>query len=91
MRILAVHAPKHGSTPEAARCIGAVLRDHGHGVDTRRARTVDDLDAYGGVVLGRGRSTWVACNPRDWGAIRSWASDVAREFESRQASSPRVR
>jgi menaquinone-dependent protoporphyrinogen oxidase len=51
-RVLVAYATKHGATAEIAERIGEVLRRAGLEVDVRPAGQVDDLAAYGAVVLG---------------------------------------
>jgi len=50
--ILVTYATKHGSTREVAEAIAGTLSDQGLGVHVEPAVDVDDLSAYGGVVLG---------------------------------------
>ena len=52
MRVLVVGASKYGSTREIADAIGGVLRDRGLDVDVLTIEEVDDVAAYGAVVLG---------------------------------------
>ena len=50
--VLVAYGSKHGSTAEIAERIGERLREAGHDVDVRPARSVDDLGPYDAVVLG---------------------------------------
>jgi menaquinone-dependent protoporphyrinogen oxidase len=52
--ILVAYASRYGATCEVAEAIGVALREHGLAVDVRPAADVDDISAYGGVVLGGG-------------------------------------
>ncbi|GAB3243964.1 flavodoxin domain-containing protein [Nocardioides dilutus] len=52
MRILIVHASKHGATAGIAERIGATLTAAGHEVDVRPAREVPDPSTYDAVVVG---------------------------------------
>jgi menaquinone-dependent protoporphyrinogen oxidase len=50
--LLVVYGSKHGSTQEVAAAIAKRLTQAGRDVELRRARDVDDLTPYDGVVLG---------------------------------------
>jgi menaquinone-dependent protoporphyrinogen oxidase len=50
--VLIAYASKHGSTQEVAHAVAEELQAHGLDVETLPAREVDDLRAYGGVVVG---------------------------------------
>lgn len=50
--ILVAYASKHGSTREVADAVAGRLRDHGWTVDLREVAAVQDVNQYGGVVLG---------------------------------------
>jgi menaquinone-dependent protoporphyrinogen oxidase len=50
--ILIAYATKHDSTAEIAQRMAAAMRDAGHAAEARPASEVDDLSAYGAVVLG---------------------------------------
>jgi menaquinone-dependent protoporphyrinogen oxidase len=52
--ILVAYASRYGTTGEVAESIAATLRERGLRVDVRPAAEVDDLDEFGGVVLGGG-------------------------------------
>jgi menaquinone-dependent protoporphyrinogen oxidase len=51
-RVLVAYASKHGSTAEVAEVVAAALCEQDVEVDVRRAEEVDELERYGGVVLG---------------------------------------
>jgi menaquinone-dependent protoporphyrinogen oxidase len=50
--VLVTYASKHGSTAEVAEVVSAALCEQDIEVDVRRAEEVEELDRYGGVVLG---------------------------------------
>jgi menaquinone-dependent protoporphyrinogen oxidase len=50
--LLVVYGSKHGSTREVATAISKRLTQAGRDVELRRARDVEDLTPYDGVVLG---------------------------------------
>jgi menaquinone-dependent protoporphyrinogen oxidase len=51
-KTLVAYASKHGSTQEVAEEVARNLRDSGLDVDVRPASSVDDVAAYGAVVIG---------------------------------------
>jgi menaquinone-dependent protoporphyrinogen oxidase len=50
--VLVAYASKHGSTREIAERICETIQSTGLRAHLRPAAGVDDLDGYGGVVLG---------------------------------------
>ncbi len=52
MKVLVAHASKHGSTAEIAEVIATALRENGLDADCTPAADVEDVGAYGAVVLG---------------------------------------
>jgi menaquinone-dependent protoporphyrinogen oxidase len=52
--ILVAYASRYGSTREVAEAIAATLRRHGLLAEVKAAEEVQNLDGYGGVVLGGG-------------------------------------
>jgi menaquinone-dependent protoporphyrinogen oxidase len=52
--VLVAYGTWAGSTAEVAEEIGKTLREAGLSVDVKSARGVDDVSAYGGVVVGSG-------------------------------------
>jgi menaquinone-dependent protoporphyrinogen oxidase len=50
--ILVAHASRYGSTREVAERVGDTLRNLGHAVEVRPARSVSDLSRYSAVILG---------------------------------------
>jgi len=52
--VLVAYGTWAGSTAEVAEEIGKTLREAGLSVDVKSARDVDDVSAYGGVVVGSG-------------------------------------
>jgi menaquinone-dependent protoporphyrinogen oxidase len=52
--VLVAYGTWAGSTAEVAEEIGKTLREAGLNVDVKSARDVDDVSAYGGVVVGSG-------------------------------------
>ena len=51
-KTLIAYASKHGSTQEVAEQVAQHLRDNGLDVDVRPASSVDDVAAYGALVIG---------------------------------------
>ncbi len=76
--ILVAYASRYGSTREVAESIAATLRERGLRTEVRAAAEVDDLDEYGGVVLGGG--IYVGRWHRDARGFAKHFGDTLREI-----------
>jgi menaquinone-dependent protoporphyrinogen IX oxidase len=96
LSVLVSAASTHGATAEIAEEIGATLSRHGFAVTMMTPEQVRYAGDYDAVIIGSAvyaghwldpakdlvyRSRDLNGDFRDWGGVRQWADDIARELE----------